>query len=48
MGSEKEIMAFCENVRYLRKKNGLSKKEMAKKLGIGVKSLELIETGSLP
>jgi DNA-binding XRE family transcriptional regulator len=48
MGSEKEIMAFCENVRYVRKKNGLSKKEMAKKLGIGVKSLELIESGSLP
>ncbi|MBQ5321300.1 MAG: helix-turn-helix transcriptional regulator [Oscillospiraceae bacterium] len=48
MRNEKEIRVFCENIRYLRKKNGLSEKEMAKKLGIGIKSLNSIESGYLP
>ncbi len=42
---EQELGIFCENVKRLRQREGLSKKEMAKKLGIGVKSLTLIESG---
>lgn len=48
MSNEKEIRTFCENIRYLRKKNGLSKKEMAKKLSIGIKSLNSIGSGIIP
>ena len=45
---DKEIKIFCENLKYLRKEKGLSKKEMAKKLGIGVQSLSVLESGRLP
>ena len=39
---------FASTVIYLREKNGLSKEEMAGRLGIGVKTLEKIESGILP
>ena len=39
---------FFRNVAFLRKKNGLAKKDMAKLLGIGVGSLTKIEKGELP
>ena len=39
---------FCRNVHYLRKKNGLTQKETAKLLHIGVESLRKIEAGELP
>ena len=48
MKKETEIMFFCENIKALRKINNLSKKEMAKLIGIGTKSLTLIENGRLP
>ena len=48
MNIEKEMLIFCENVREIRLKNNLSKKEMAKILGIGVGSLNLIEKGIIP
>ena len=44
----KQIIVFCQNVKTLREKNGLNKKEMAKILGIGVISLEKIEQGIIP
>lgn len=48
MNKETEIMLFCENIKSIRKTNKLSNKEMAKKLGIGTKSLTSIENGQLP
>ena len=42
---DNELSVFCENIKTLRKREGLSKKEMAKKLGIGVKNLTLLESG---
>ena len=48
MNKETEIMLFCENIKSIRKTNKLSKKEMAKLIDIGTKSLTLIENGRLP
>lgn len=48
MKKETEITLFCENIKALRKINKLSKKDMAKLIGIGTKSLTLIENGRLP
>lgn len=39
---------LLHNVAWLRKRRGLSKKEMAQKLGIGLDSLNKIECGELP
>lgn len=39
---------FCKNIKFLRVQNRLSKKEMAKKLKIGIKSLSAIENGNIP
>lgn len=45
----KRAFAFLShNVAYLRKQHGLSKKEMAALLGIGIYSLNKIERGELP
>jgi len=43
-----EINNFINNIAYLRKKNGLSKKEMANVLNISVYVLNKIEKGELP
>ena len=42
------IDIFLYNIAWLRKHYGLSKKEMAKRLGIGLWSLNKIEKGELP
>lgn len=42
------IEIFLRNIIWLRKHNGLSKKEMAKRLDIGLWSLNKIEKGELP
>ena len=39
---------FCRNVLALRKKHNLTQAEMAKLLGIGVKSLRSLEKGEIP
>lgn len=39
---------FLHNVVWLRKQHGLSKKQMAKILGIGIGSLNKLENGELP
>lgn len=46
--SKKERENFCFNVKWLRKQSGLSQKEMARRLGIGVKSLAAVESGVIP
>ena len=43
-----EVKIFCQNVKTLRKLYGYPKVKMAKILGIGVKSLSLIESGVIP
>ena len=45
---EQEREIFCFNVKWLRKQSGLSQKEMAHRLGIGVKSLAAVENGTIP
>ena len=45
---QSEIDMFCKNIKQIRAQEGLSKVAMAKKLGIGTKSLEKIESGILP
>lgn len=45
---DSELNIFLSNVTWLRKHNKLSKKRMAALLGIGVYSLNKIESGMLP
>ena len=48
MKEDYEARIFGNNLKRIRKDNGLSMKAMSKKLGIGVKSLSLIEKGIFP
>ena len=48
MKKDRDYAIFCENVKRLRRKNCLSRREMAKCLHIGVATLVLIESGILP
>ena len=48
MEVKSEIKIFGENIKNLRLNKGLSKKEMSKLLGIGVKNLDTLEKGELP
>ena len=48
MNNMASVFIFFENIRYLRKKHRLTQKQMAEILGIGIKSLSLIERGILP
>lgn len=46
--NESQLQNFLYNLKYLRKSNGISKRKMAKLLGIGIGSLNKIESGKLP
>ena len=48
MDNENQIKNLCHNIRYLRESHNLSKKQIAKILGIGIKSLTLIESEIMP
>lgn len=48
MTDQDALLYFGKNVRYLRKLHGLSKQEMAKKLMIGVDTLNKLEAGMIP
>ncbi|MBQ8497711.1 MAG: helix-turn-helix transcriptional regulator [Clostridia bacterium] len=48
MKTDKDVQIFCENIRKIRLEYGLSKKEMAKILEIGIKSLNSLENGKIP
>lgn len=48
MNEARSLTIFCKNIRILRIKNGLSQREMAQVLGIGVGSLRTIEAGHIP
>ena len=43
-----DVKIFAKNLKYIRLKNKLSKKAMAQKLGIGIKTLNALESGVLP
>ena len=45
---QKETLTFCQNIKKIREKEKLSKKEMAKRLEIGVNSLTMLENGIIP
>lgn len=45
---QQEYDNFCHNITWLRKHHHLSKKEMAKLLGISIGSLNKIESGQIP
>ena len=46
--TDRELKIFMKNVAWLRKTNGLTKREMAEILGISVYSLNKIEKGVFP
>ena len=48
MSNSDELERFCENVRAIRRREGLSKTAMAKRLHIGVRTLTRLERGELP
>lgn len=48
MNTNQNITAFCNNVKRIRLELGLSKEEMAERLNISVRSLSIIESGSIP
>jgi len=46
--NNEQVAVFCRNIKILRERNGLNKKEMSEIMGIGIKSLANIEKGILP
>ena len=48
MKNDEQIKVFCQNIKILREKSGLSKKEMAEILEIGTASLTKLEQGIMP
>ena len=48
MKTEEEIVVFCQNIKKLRESHHLSKRSMASKLGVGIRTLISIESGVLP
>lgn len=48
MSSNDDFQNICANIRYLRSSHGLSRTVMARKLGITIKSLDLLESGIMP
>lgn len=48
MTIEEKMQNFCVNILRLRKSHGLTQKEMAQILGIGVRALSTIERGTVP
>ena len=43
-----QLAILCENIRIIRKREGLTQKKMAQKLKISVKSLSKLEKGVVP
>lgn len=46
--NHKQLLILCDNVRILRRRAGLTQKEMAKRLGVGVGSISMLEKGVVP
>ena len=43
-----QLKIFCDNVKYLRKANGISAREMCRILKISAHSLKSLESGEVP
>jgi transcriptional regulator with XRE-family HTH domain len=48
MTVQEEMTVFCGNVKRLREREGLTRKKMAVRLGIGVETLNRLERGEIP
>ena len=48
MTHEEKLLAFCANIRYLRRTHGLSKRKMAGILGVGVNTITALENDIVP
>ncbi len=48
MTTDQALLTFCANIRYLRDKHGLSKRDMADILGVGVKTITALEHNTVP
>ena len=48
MRTSDEYEIVCQNIRYLRQTQGLSRTVMARKLHITIKTLDLLESGIFP
>ena len=48
MRKESWKQILCQNIGYLRKKNNLSRTQMAKIMGVTIKTLDSIERGVIP
>ena len=48
MTVQEEMAVFCANVKGLREREGLTRKEMSARLGIGVRTLARLERGEIP
>lgn len=48
MTVQEEMTVFCNNVKRLREGQGLTRKEMAARIGVGVETLTRLETGEIP
>ena len=48
MTVQEEIAIFCANLKCLREKKGLTRREMASCLDIGVETLKRLERGEIP
>ena len=48
MSTKEEISIFCENIKTLRTREGLSREQMAQRLGTDAKTIELIENKIIP
>ncbi len=46
--NKNELDNVLDNIKWLRRNNNISKKQMAKILGIGLKTLNKIEDGEMP
>ncbi len=43
-----QLLILCDNIRLLRERAGLTQKEMAKRLGVSIRSISMLEKGSVP
>ena len=48
MASNFDFQNLCANIRYLRASHGLSRTAMARKLGITIQTLDMLEFGAFP
>lgn len=46
--SKIQLLNMCSNIKFLREKHCLTKKEMAKRLKISTRSLSMLEEGIVP